>query len=136
MSKIYNSLLDSFLKKNDKKKDIMNEWIEHESNLGELQPQIVRSFGAQGIRDAVSGQTLQVLPGVLPGVLKNSDGKNNKDLMQQKMRINRNMKTSEPIVPINNPNGKIHHERKASTTNPDVIKRYKSLNNQTIITDH
>ena len=108
MSKIYNSLLDSFLKKNDKKKDIMNEL----------------------------SQTLQVLPGVLPGVLKNSDGKNNKDLMQQKMRINRNMKTSEPIVPINNPNGKIHHERKASTTNPDVIKRYKSLNNQIIITDH
>ena len=85
-------------------------------------------------------QTLEVKPAVLKltpleGVLKNSQGLNNKDLMQKQMKITRNMKESKPVVPVNNRQGNIHHEEKAKTADPKVVQRYKPLNNQVITLD-
>ena len=122
MTKNFKSIFDIF---RNKMKNPYKEWIERERNLGNPANNLdkLRELFTElpGVK-----QTLEVKPAVLKltpleGVLKNSQGLNNKDLMQKQMKITRNMKESKPIVPVNNRKGNIHHEEKVKTTDPKVI---------------
>ena len=141
MSNNFKSIFHMF-KDKMKVKNPVEEWIEHERNLGnpgnrggtifddrELFQKIMQSAEAKQAKPAV----VKLTP--LEGVLKNSQGLNNKDLMQKQMKITRNMKESKPVVPVNNRQGNIHHEEKAKTADPKVVQRYKPLNNQVITLD-
>ena len=123
MTKNFKSIFDIF---RNKMKNPYKEWIERERNLGNPANNLdkLRELFTElpGVK-----QTLEVKPAPvklipLEGVLKNSQGLNNKDLMQKQMKITRNMKESKPIVPVNNRKGNIHHEEKVKTTDPKVIK--------------
>ena len=136
MTKNFKSIFDIF---RNKMKNPYKEWIERERNLGNPANNLdkLRELFTElpGVK-----QTLEVKPAPvklipLEGVLKNSQGLNNKDLMQKQMKITRNMKESKPIVPVNNRKGNIHHEEKVKTADPKVIQRYKPLNNQIITLD-
>ena len=140
MSNNFKSIFHMF-KDKMKVKNPVEEWIEHERNLNKdswrrfMQSAQFASVIQPGVK-----QTLEVKPAVLKltpleGVLKNSQGLNNKDLMQKQMKITRNMKESKPVVPVNNRQGNIHHEEKAKTADPKVVQRYKPLNNQIITLD-
>ena len=141
MSNNFKSIFNLF-KDKMKVKNPYKEWIERERNLGnpgnrggtifddrELFQKIMQSAEAKQAKPAV----VKLTP--LEGVLKNSQGLNNKDLMQKQMKITRNMKESKPVVPVNNRQGNIHHEEKAKTADPKVVQRYKPLNNQVITLD-
>ena len=141
MSNNFKSIFNLF-KDKMKVKNPYKEWIERERNLGnpgnrggtifdnrELFQKIIQSAEAKQAKPAV----VKLTP--LEGVLKNSQGLNNKDLMQKQMKITRNMKESKPVVPVNNRQGNIHHEEKAKTADPKVVQRYKPLNNQIITLD-
>ena len=141
MSNNFKSIFNLF-KDKMKIKNPYKEWIERERNLGnpgnrggtifddrELFQKIMQSAEAKQAKPAV----VKLTP--LEGVLKNSQGLNNKDLMQKQMKITRNMKESKPVVPINNRQGNIHHDEKAKTADPKVVQRYKPLNNQIITLD-
>ena len=141
MSNNFKSIFNLF-KDKMKIKNPYKEWIERERNLGnpgnrggtifddrELFQKIMQSAEAKQAKPAV----VKLTP--LEGVLKNSQGLNNKDLMQKQMKITRNMKESKPVVPVNNRQGNIHHEEKAKTADPKVVQRYKPLNNQIITLD-
>ena len=141
MSNNFKSIFNLF-KDKMKVKNPYKEWIERERNLGnpgnrggtifddrELFQKIMQSAEAKQAKPAV----VKLTP--LEGVLKNSQGLNNKDLMQKQMKITRNMKESKPVVPVNNRQGNIHHEEKAKTADPKVVQRYKPLNNQIITLD-
>ena len=141
MSNNFKSIFNLF-KDKMKIKNPYKEWIERERNLGnpgnrggtifddrELFQKIMQSAEAKQAKPAV----VKLTP--LEGVLKNSQGLNNKDLMQKQMKITRNMKESKPVVPVNNRQGNIHHEEKAKTADPKVVQRYKPLNNQVITLD-
>ena len=141
MSNNFKSIFNLF-KDKMKIKNPYKEWIERERNLGnpgnrggtifddkELFQKLMQSAEAKQAKPAV----VKLTP--LEGVLKNSQGLNNKDLMQKQMKITRNMKESKPVVPVNNRQGNIHHEEKAKTADPKVVQRYKPLNNQVITLD-
>ena len=140
MTKNFKSIFDIF---RNKMKNPYKEWIERERNLGnpannlDKLRELMQSAQFAAVKQpAVVKQTLEVKPTInLEGVLKNSQGLNNKDLMQKQMKITRNMKESKPIVPVNNRKGNIHHEEKVKTADPKVIQRYKPLNNQIITLD-
>ena len=128
MSNNFKSIFNLF-KDKMKIKNPYKEWIERERNLGNPANNLdkLRELFTElpGVK-----QTLEVKPAEvkfipLEGVLKNSQGLNNKDLMQKQMKITRNMKESKPVVPVNNRKGNIHHEEKAKTADPKVVQRYK-----------
>ena len=144
MSNNFKSLFHMF-KDKMKVKNPVEEWIEHERNLNkDSWRKLMQSAQFASVIQPGVKQTLEVKPAPvkltpLEGVLKNSQGLNNKlnnkDLMQKQMKITRNMKESKPIVPVNNRKGNIHHEEKVKTADPKVIQRYKPLNNQIITLD-
>ena len=138
MTKNFKSIFDIF-KDKLKIKNPYKEWIERERNLGNPANNLdkLRELFTElpGVNQAKEAKPAPVKLIPLEGVLKNSQGLNNKDLMQKQMKITRNMKESKPIVPVNNRKGNIHHEEKVKTTDPKVIQRYKPLNNQIITLD-
>ena len=149
MSNNFKSIFHMF-KDKLKLKNPVEEWIEHERRMNITTPgnrggtifdnrELFQKITQPVIQPGVK-QTLEVKPAPvkltpLEGVLKNSQGLNNKDLMQKQMKITRNMKESKPVVPVNNRQGNIHHEEKAKTADPKVVQRYKPLNNQIITLD-
>ena len=147
MSNNFKSIFNLF-KDKMKIKNPYKEWIEHERNLGnpgnrggtifdnkELFQKLMQSAQFASVKQAKQAKPAVVKLTPLEGVLKNSQGLNNKDLMQKQMKITRNMKESKPVVPVNNRKGNIHHEEKAKTADPKVKQRYKTLNNQIITLD-
>ena len=122
-----------------KMKNPYKEWIERERNLGNPANNLdkLRELFTKlpDVNQAKQAKPAPVKLIPLEGVLKNSQGLNNKDLMQKQMKITRNMKESKPVVPVNNRQGNIHHEEKAKTADPKVVQRYKPLNNQIITLD-
>ena len=138
MSNNFKSIFHMF-KDKMKVKNPVEEWIEHERNLGnpannfdKLRELFTKLPDVNQAKQAKPAP-VKLIP--LEGVLKNSQGLNNKDLMQKQMKITRNMKESKPVVPVNNRKGNIHHEEKAKTADPKVVQRYKPLNNQVITLD-
>ena len=133
MSNNFKSIFHMF---RSKMKNPYKEWIERERNLGNPANNFdkLRELFTElpGVKEAKPAP-VKLIP--LEGVLKNSQGLNNKDLMQKQMKITRNMKESKPVVPVNNRKGNIHHEEKAKTADPKVKQRYKPLNNQIITLD-
>ena len=136
MSNNFKSIFDMF---RSKMKNPYKEWIERERNLGnpannfdKLRELFTKLPDVNQAKQAKPAP-VKLIP--LEGVLKNSQGLNNKDLMQKQMKITRNMKESKPVVPVNNRQGNIHHEEKAKTADPKVVQRYKPLNNQIITLD-
>ena len=140
MSNNFKSLFHMF-KDKMKVKNPVEEWIEHERNLGnpannlDKWRELMQSAQFASVKQAKQAKPAVVKLTPLEGVLKNSQGLNNKDLMQKQMKITRNMKESKPVVPVNNRQGNIHHEEKAKTADPKVVQRYKPLNNQVITLD-
>ena len=149
MSNNFKSIFDIF-KDKMKIKNPYKEWIEREMRMNittpgnrggtifdnsELFQKIMQSAQFASVKQAKQAKPAVVKLTPLEGVLKNSQGLNNKDLMQKQMKITRNMKESKPVVPVNNRQGNIHHEEKAKTADPKVIQRYKPLNNQIITLD-
>ena len=138
MSNNFKSLFHMF-KDKMKVKNPVEEWIEHERNLGNPANNLdkLRELFTKlpDVNQAKQAKPAPVKLIPLEGVLKNSQGLNNKDLMQKQMKITRNMKESKPVVPVNNRQGNIHHEEKAKTADPKVVQRYKPLNNQVITLD-
>ena len=138
MSNNFKSLFHMF-KDKMKVKNPVEEWIEHERNLGNPANNLdkLRELFTKlpDVNQAKQAKPAEVKFIPLEGVLKNSQGLNNKDLMQKQMKITRNMKESKPVVPVNNRQGNIHHEEKAKTADPKVVQRYKPLNNQVITLD-
>ena len=136
MSNNFKSIFDMF---RSKMKNPYKEWIERERNLGNPANNLdkLRELFTKlpDVNQAKQAKPAPVKLIPLEGVLKNSQGLNNKDLMQKQMKITRNMKESKPIVPVNNRKGNIHHEEKVKTADPKVIQRYKPLNNQIITLD-
>ncbi len=138
MSNNFKSIFNLF-KDKMKVKNPVEEWIEHERNLGNPANNLdkLRELFTKlpDVNQAKQAKPAPVKLIPLEGVLKNSQGLNNKDLMQKQMKITRNMKESKPVVPVNNRQGNIHHEEKAKTADPKVVQRYKPLNNQVITLD-
>ena len=141
MSNNFKSIFDMF---RSKMKNPYKEWIEREMRMnittpgnrgGTIFDELMQSAQFAGVKQAKEAKPAVVKLTPLEGVLKNSQGLNNKDLMQKQMKITRNMKESKPVVPVNNRKGNIHHEEKAKTADPKVVQRYKPLNNQVITLD-
>ena len=141
MSNNFKSIFDIYKEYRAKIKNPYKEWIERERNLGnpgnnlDKWRELMQSAQFASVKQAKPAFPAVVKLTPLEGVLKNSQGLNNKDLMQKQMKITRNMKESKPVVPVNNRQGNIHHEEKAKTADPKVVQRYKPLNNQIITLD-
>ena len=143
MSNNFKSIFNLF-KDKMKIKNPYKEWIEREMRMnittpgnrgGTIFDELMQSAQFASVKQAKQAKPAVVKLTPLEGVLKNSQGLNNKDLMQKQMKITRNMKESKPVVPVNNRQGNIHHEEKAKTADPKVVQRYKPLNNQIITLD-
>ena len=141
MSNNFKSIFDMF---RSKMKNPYKEWIEREMRMnittpgnrgGTIFDELMQSAQFAAVKQAKQAKPAVLKLTPLEGVLKNSQGLNNKDLMQKQMKITRNMKESKPVVPVNNRQGNIHHEEKAKTADPKVVQRYKPLNNQIITLD-